>query len=72
MRKYAGKKFIEKKYLNKDEPEPLLESYLEREREDGEGEHRVGEFLTFREDMYNLCFISQVRRIYKEKCEAFA
>ena len=31
---------------------------------------RVGTSLTFREDMYNLAFISQVKSIYKESCES--
>ena len=30
----------------------------------------MGTSLTFREDMYNLAFISQVKSIYKESCES--
>ena len=39
------------------------------ERHDGEGTLRIGEPLTFREDMYNLAFITQVKKMYKESCD---
>ena len=43
--------------------------YEKIERADGEGSLRIGKSLTFREDMYNLCFIAQVKTMYRESCE---
>ena len=52
------------------EDEPDIQEYKERARSDGEGSLRIGEAMTFREDMYNLCFVAQVKLMYKEACEA--
>ena len=45
-------------WWEKRESEPNIKEYKDRERHDGEGNLRIGEPLTFREDMYNLCFVA--------------
>ena len=57
-------------WWEKREDEPNIEPYVERVRDDGEGSLRVGEALTFREDMYNMAFVLQVKSMYKDACEA--
>ena len=57
-------------WWEKREDEPNIEPYVERVRDDGEGALRVGEALTFREDMYNMAFVLQVKSMYKDACEA--
>ena len=54
----------------KREDEPNIEPYVERAREDGEGSLRVGEPLTFREDMYNMAYVLQAKSMYKDACKA--
>ena len=48
-----------------EDSEPETTPYEEREREDGEGAHRINTPFTFGENMYGLCFIAQVKSIYK-------
>ena len=50
-------------------PNPGIDAYTDRERGDGEGPERVGEYLEFSENMYALCFIAQALPMYKEACE---
>ena len=45
-------------WWEKRESEPNITEYKDKERNDGEGNLRIGEPLEFREDMYNLCFIA--------------
>ena len=47
------------------EPEPETTPYEERGRDDAEGAHRINTPFTFGENMYGLCFIAQVKSIYK-------
>jgi len=49
----------------KDLPPPPA-PYLKRARFLGMGPHRVGQPFTFREDMYSLMFIANVRKEYKD------
>ena len=57
-------------WWEKREDEPNIEPYVERTRDDGEGSLRVGQALTFREDMYNMAYVLQVKRMYNDACEA--
>ena len=57
-------------WWEKREDEPNIQPYVERVRDDGEGSLRVGEALTFREDMYNMAYVLQVKSMYKDACEA--
>ena len=41
---------------------------MEKERLVGEGKVRIGSSISFREDLYNLCFVSQAKSIYRESC----
>ena len=52
---------MEGEWWKEELPEPGIDAYVDRGRPDGEGPLRIGETLTFREDMYNLCFIAQVK-----------
>ena len=53
-------------------PPPLM-PYKDRERFYGTGPLRIGKPFTFKEDIYSLLFIANVRREYKDQCvqEAF-
>ena len=41
---------------------------MDKERLVGEGKVRIGSSISFREDLYNLCFVSQAKSIYRENC----
>ena len=56
-------------WWEKREDEPNIEPYVDRVRDDGEGSLRVGEPLTFREDMYNMAYVLQVKSMYKDACK---
>ena len=44
-------------------------SYIDQPRDAGEGQVRIGKSMTFREDMYNICFVSMVEKLYIDHCE---
>ena len=56
-------------WWEKREDEPNITPYVDRGRDDGEGSLRVGEPLTFREDMYNMAYVLQVKSMYKDACK---
>ena len=56
-------------WWEKREDEPNIEPYVDRVRDDGEGSLRVGEPLTFREDMYNMAYVLQVKSMYSQACK---
>ena len=47
----------------------MLESYDERERDDGSGNRRIGEPLQFGENMYSMAYVSMVKEMYKTHCD---
>ena len=49
--------------------EPPLEDYASHKRNAGEGRHRIGDSMVFREDMYSLLFIASLKPQYKRDCE---
>ena len=57
-------------WWEKREDEPNIEQYVDRVRDNGEGSLRIGEPLTFTEDMYNLVYVSLVKSMYKDACIA--
>ena len=56
-------------WWEKREDEPNIDPYVDRVRDDGEGSLRVGEPLTFREDMYNMAYVLQVKSMYSQACK---
>ena len=68
-RKKPSKGELDGQWWIPDIPEPGIDPYVERERSDGDGNLRIGTALTFREDMYNLCFIAQVKQMYTQHCD---
>ena len=50
--------------------DPGIDPYVERERKDGEGPLRINTQLPLKEDMYNLCFVAQVKEMYKNNCDS--
>ena len=47
---------------------PPLQPYVKRERFHGTGPLRIGQVFTFREDIYSLLFIANVRSDFKDQC----
>ena len=59
---------INKENRQKDSENAEIEPYRTRFRDIGEGELRLGKSFRFREDMYSLLFIGQVKPEYYEQC----